>query len=128
MLVKVNFSPIFTLKLILKKKTFQFFLFFIIRFNGKTVPENYESVLRERTLAYENVQNLQSTVSGGDGKSYGICDLFATKNMARKTTIITFIWFCITSVYVGLSYYAPSLGKLVNLIRKVLRDEILVKF
>lgn len=90
------------------------------------MPENYESILRERTLAYENVQNLQSTVGGGgrDGKSYGICDLFVTKNMARKTTIITFIWFCITSVYVGLSYYAPSLGKLVNLIRKVFRDEI----
>jgi hypothetical protein len=96
----------FLLKLIFKK--FQF-LSFLIRFNGKTVPENYERILKERTMAYETVQNLQSSVGG---KSYGISDLFATTNMARKTTIITFIWFCITSVYVGLSYYAPSLGEL----------------
>ncbi|KAL7050719.1 hypothetical protein ACKWTF_004188 [Chironomus riparius] len=78
----------------------------IARFNGKTLPANYESTLKERTMAYENMQNMQST----EKQSYGICDLFATANMTRKTTIITFIWFCITSVYVGLSYYAPSLG------------------
>lgn len=78
----------------------------LIRFNGKTLPSNYEAVLKEQSLLYENMQNLQSTGK----KSYGICDLFSTANMTRKTTIITFIWFCITSVYVGLSYYAPSLG------------------
>ena len=96
-------------KLILKF-TFNFSFWLlrtIIRFNGKTLPANYESTLKERTMAYENMQNLQST----EKQSYGICDLFATANMTRKTTIITFIWFCITSVYVGLSYYAPSLGK-----------------
>lgn len=82
----------------------------VIRFNGYTLPPNYESVLKEQSLMYENMQNLQST-----GKeSYGICDLFSTTNMTRKTTIITFIWFCITSVYVGLSYYAPSLGMKFN--------------
>lgn len=82
----------------------------VIRFNGKTLPPNYESVLKEQSLLYENMQNLQST-----GKeSYGICDLFSTANMTRKTAIITFIWFCITSVYVGLSYYAPSLGMKFN--------------
>lgn len=78
----------------------------VIRFNGKTLPPNYEAVLKEQSLAYENMQNLQST----EKKSYGISDLFSTTNMTRKTTIITFIWFCITSVYVGLSYYSPSLG------------------
>ncbi|KAG5679520.1 hypothetical protein PVAND_009083 [Polypedilum vanderplanki] len=78
----------------------------IARFNGKTLPANYENILKERTVAYERMQNLQSTVE----RNYGICDLFATTNMTRKTTIITFIWFSITSVYVGLSYYAPSLG------------------
>lgn len=83
----------------------------IIRFNGKTLPPNYGAVLKEQSLVYESLQNLQST-SGK--KSYGISDLFSTANMTRKTTIITFIWFCITSVYVGLSYYAPSLGTKLN--------------
>lgn len=89
---------------------YEYFPIVVIRFNGKTLPPNYESVLKEQSLSYENMQNLQST-----GKeSYGICDLFSTANMTRKTTIITFIWFCITSVYVGLSYYAPSLGMKFN--------------
>ncbi|CRL00143.1 CLUMA_CG013420, isoform A [Clunio marinus] len=78
----------------------------IARFNGKTLPQNYEVLLKEQSLAYENMQNLEST----ERRNYGIFDLFATNNMTRKTIIITFIWFCITSVYVGLSYYAPSLG------------------
>jgi hypothetical protein len=86
------------------------FSYALIRFNGKTLPPNYGAVLKEQSLAYENMQNFQSTGK----KSYGICDLFSTANMTRKTTIITFIWFCITSVYVGLSYYAPSLGMKFN--------------
>lgn len=43
-------------------------------------------------------------------KSYGVLDLVRTPNLRMKTIIITFIWFASTSVYVGLSYYAPSLG------------------
>ncbi|XP_063704747.1 beta-alanine transporter [Culicoides brevitarsis] len=75
----------------------------IARVNKKTLPVNYEGVLRGKMEKAGTVTTIQKQL-------YGISDLFATKNMCKKTLIITFIWFANTSVYVGLSYYAPALG------------------
>lgn len=93
----------------------------IAKFNGKTVPDNYEQVLRDK------MQRPACPANGGDSgavdaavlpadagaesvASLGMLDLFKTPNMRAKTFIITFIWFSNTCVYVGLSYYAPALG------------------
>lgn len=77
----------------------------IAKYNGKNVPNNYEDILMEKF----NAINTNKTQNEND-RSYGIQDLFRTVNMRHKTIIITFIWFATTSVYVGLSYYAPALG------------------
>uniref|UniRef100_A0A1B0CUN0 Major facilitator superfamily (MFS) profile domain-containing protein n=2 Tax=Lutzomyia longipalpis TaxID=7200 RepID=A0A1B0CUN0_LUTLO len=71
--------------------------------NGKVLPPDYEEYLRMKVEAAVE----QATP---ETRTYGIMDLLITPNMRKKTLIITFIWFANTSVYVGLSYYAPALG------------------
>lgn len=73
----------------------------IARVNGKKLKDDFS----DRFLELAEKMKEKS----GE-KSHGIRDLFATPNMRNKTLIITFIWFSNTSVYVGLSYYAPALG------------------
>ncbi|CAG0921635.1 unnamed protein product [Notodromas monacha] len=98
------------------------------KMNGKTLPDDYEDFLEEKQAKLnhktelpsktDDVQNttcpdaMEKTVTKEKkgSRHYGISDLFRTPNMMRKTLIITFIWFTNTSVYVGLSYYAPVLG------------------
>ncbi|XP_073814092.1 beta-alanine transporter isoform X1 [Musca autumnalis] len=72
------------------------------RVNGVTVVPNFVKLIEER---FHRARGPNQPTS-----SPGILDLFRTKNMFRKTMIITLIWFANTSVYVGLSYYAPALG------------------
>ncbi|XP_039755563.1 beta-alanine transporter-like [Pararge aegeria] len=76
------------------------------RINGKSLPANYMVHLRRK---YES-DKLKQDLEKEKLRKYGILDLFRTPNLRKKTIIITFIWFTNTSVYVGLSYYAPVLG------------------
>ncbi|XP_052758953.1 beta-alanine transporter [Galleria mellonella] len=76
------------------------------RINGKSLPANYMVHLRRK---YES-DKLKQDIEKEKLRKYGILDLFRTPNLRKKTIIITFIWFTNTSVYVGLSYYAPVLG------------------
>ncbi|XP_069702108.1 beta-alanine transporter-like [Periplaneta americana] len=74
------------------------------RVNGKSLPANYMVQLKRKYQVERYVQQKEKH------RHYGVLDLFRTPNLRRKTFIITFIWFTNTSVYVGLSYYAPVLG------------------
>ncbi|CAK1585916.1 unnamed protein product [Parnassius mnemosyne] len=76
------------------------------RINGKSLPANYMLHLRRK---YES-DKLKLDLEKEKSRKYGVLDLFRTPNLRKKTIIITFIWFTNTSVYVGLSYYAPVLG------------------
>lgn len=76
----------------------------IARVNKRKLPHNYLVAVKQKYDAD------QRAAARGDAESYGVSDLFKTRNLCRKTLIITFIWFTNTSVYVGLSYYAPVLG------------------
>ncbi|KAG6460644.1 hypothetical protein O3G_MSEX012116 [Manduca sexta] len=76
------------------------------RINGKSLPANYMVHLHRK---YET-NKLNQDIEQAKSRKYGILDLFRTPNLRKKTIIVTFIWFTNTSVYVGLSYYAPVLG------------------
>lgn len=77
------------------------------RVNGKPLSPNYMANFRRK---FEVEKYMSGREDETPQKSYGVLDLFKTPNLCRKTLIITFIWFTNTSVYVGLSYYAPALG------------------
>ncbi|KAK5642295.1 hypothetical protein RI129_008462 [Pyrocoelia pectoralis] len=58
----------------------------------------------------KNFDNENSCIKSIGKTDYGMLDLFKHPKLRLKTLIITLIWFTNTSVYVGLSYYAPVLG------------------
>ncbi|GAV03916.1 hypothetical protein RvY_14280 [Ramazzottius varieornatus] len=76
------------------------FLQYAARVNGRFLGSNTMSNM-DLILDHHNRR---------ETPSYGIADLFRLPNMRRKTLLITLIWFSNISVYMGLSYYAPTLG------------------
>lgn len=76
----------------------------IARVNGHNIPPDFVKIVQQK------LQQTDAVIGRESESSYGIMDLFRTTNMRHKTLIITLIWFANTSVYVGLSYYAPALG------------------
>ncbi|KAK8398084.1 hypothetical protein O3P69_003774 [Scylla paramamosain] len=78
------------------------------RVNGKTLPQNYMATLRRKYEVEQYMAGKEEKTT--TPRTYGVLDLFRSPNLCRKTIIVTFIWFTNTSVYVGLSYYAPALG------------------
>lgn len=74
------------------------------RVNGKQFPEVVHSKL-EAQIQRDKLRNQKKKVA-----NVGLLDLCRTPNMRLKTILITLSWFANETVYLGLSYYGPSLG------------------
>uniref|UniRef100_A0A0A1XPC6 Organic cation transporter 1 n=1 Tax=Zeugodacus cucurbitae TaxID=28588 RepID=A0A0A1XPC6_ZEUCU len=70
--------------------------------NGRELPKIIKTNLE--------VQIAQNKASNKNTVNVGVFDLFRTPNMRLKTILITLSWFANETVYLGLSYYGPSLG------------------
>ncbi|XP_053693290.1 carcinine transporter isoform X2 [Sabethes cyaneus] len=73
--------------------------------NGKQFPAAFKNKLQQRMLAEKSRTVKREEVS------IGAFDLCRTPNMRLKTILITLNWFVNETVYLGLSYYGPSLGE-----------------
>ena len=75
------------------------------RVNGKHFPESFRNKLELRVMKEKHRKFKKKEVN------IGALDLCKTPNMRLKTILITLNWFANETVYLGLSYYGPSLGK-----------------
>lgn len=72
--------------------------------NGRQFPEAVHSKL-EAQIQRDKLKKQKKKIV-----NVGIMDLCRTPNMRLKTILITLSWFANETVYLGLSYYGPSLG------------------
>ncbi|XP_055328147.1 beta-alanine transporter-like [Paramacrobiotus metropolitanus] len=79
------------------------FLRFTAQVNGKILGSN---TLNKLDLILDH----EAASSNAAKTSPTFFDLFRLPNLRKKTFLITFIWFSNISVYMGLSYYSPTLG------------------
>lgn len=73
--------------------------------NKKELPPSFKQQLKQRMLCRRTLSEEEAF-----NKTPQCTSLFATPNMRLKTIVITLSWFANETVYVGLSYYSPSLG------------------
>lgn len=73
--------------------------------NGNELPTSFRQQLKQRMMC-RRTKSQERLLR----KSPGISALWKTPNMRMKTLLITLNWFANEMVYVGLSYYGPSLG------------------
>ncbi|XP_023298252.2 carcinine transporter [Lucilia cuprina] len=73
------------------------------RVNGNQFPEAVKIKL-EAQISRNKLKEKKKSVN------VGLADLCRTPNMRLKTILITLSWFANETVYLGLSYYGPSLG------------------
>ncbi|KAH8334299.1 hypothetical protein KR059_008601 [Drosophila kikkawai] len=72
--------------------------------NGRQFPEAVHLKL-EAQIRRDKLKKQKKKVA-----NVGLMDLCRTPNMRLKTILITLSWFANETVYLGLSYYGPSLG------------------
>uniref|UniRef100_A0A1A9WLX5 Major facilitator superfamily (MFS) profile domain-containing protein n=1 Tax=Glossina brevipalpis TaxID=37001 RepID=A0A1A9WLX5_9MUSC len=73
------------------------------RVNGREFPADIKSRL-EAQISRDKLKEKKKHIN------VGLTDLCRTPNMRLKTILITLSWFANETVYLGLSYYGPSLG------------------
>ncbi|XP_076253965.1 carcinine transporter [Rhynchophorus ferrugineus] len=77
----------------------------LARMNKKELPTSFKQQLKQKMMNKKDLNGEKHKP-----ENLGLSDLCGTPNMRLKTLLITLNWFANNMVYIGLSYYGPSLG------------------